>query len=73
MAYWHQRDKLVMVEGIFITASSCLSNWIDYEFARLPDNEVSCRYVIDPLRYHIRAATAVVRFPRSRDLFVLVP
>lgn len=49
-AHSHQRGKLVMIEGMLITAGICLSYWINYGFAWLGDNEVSWRF---PLAFQI--------------------
>ncbi|KAK5169111.1 uncharacterized protein LTR77_006420 [Saxophila tyrrhenica] len=46
----HQRGKLVMIEGMLITAGICLSYWINYGFAWYGEHEVAWRF---PLAFQI--------------------
>jgi MFS family permease len=46
----HQRGKLVMIEGMLITAGITISYWINYGFAWIGENEVAWRF---PLAFQI--------------------
>ncbi|PGH18867.1 hypothetical protein AJ79_00283 [Helicocarpus griseus UAMH5409] len=46
----HERGKLVMVEGMLITAGITISYWINYGFAWIGENEVAWRF---PLAFQI--------------------
>ncbi|KAL4740269.1 general substrate transporter [Aspergillus similis] len=52
----HDRGKLVMIEGMLITGGICLSYWINYGFAFLPDHEVSWRF---PIAFQIVFAVTI--------------
>ena len=49
-AHSHQRGKLVMIEGMLITAGITISYWINYGFAWIGESEVSWRF---PLAFQI--------------------
>ncbi|KAJ5099740.1 hypothetical protein N7532_006741 [Penicillium argentinense] len=46
----HQRGKLVMIEGMLITAGITISYWINYGFAWIGESEVAWRF---PLAFQI--------------------
>ncbi|KAK2751381.1 hypothetical protein FQN55_001118 [Onygenales sp. PD_40] len=46
----HERGKLVMMEGMLITAGITISYWINYGFAWIGENEVAWRF---PLAFQI--------------------
>ncbi|KAM0717496.1 hypothetical protein Q7P37_007348 [Cladosporium fusiforme] len=46
----HQRGKLVMIEGMLITAGITISYWINYGFAWIGEHEVAWRF---PLAFQI--------------------
>ncbi|KAL4931400.1 general substrate transporter [Aspergillus undulatus] len=52
----HDRGKLVMIEGMLITAGITLSYWINYAFAFLPNHEVSWRF---PIAFQIIFAVTI--------------
>ncbi|KAF2726316.1 general substrate transporter [Polychaeton citri CBS 116435] len=68
----HQRGKLVMIEGMLITAGITISYWINYGFAWLPDAEVSWRF---PLAFQIFFALiifgSIMNLPESPRWLVM--
>ncbi|KAJ6091423.1 hypothetical protein N7467_003392 [Penicillium canescens] len=62
----HARGRLVMIEGMLITAGIMISYWINYGMAWIGDNEVSWRF---PLAFQIVFAliifSAILNLPES--------
>ncbi|KAB8233946.1 general substrate transporter [Aspergillus alliaceus] len=52
----HDRGKMVMIEGMLITAGITLSYWINYGFSFIPDSEVAWRF---PLAFQILFAVVI--------------
>ncbi|KAL3476008.1 general substrate transporter [Aspergillus californicus] len=68
----HDRGKLVMIEGMLITAGICLSYWINYAFAWLPDHEVSWRFPIAfQIVFAITIFTSIMNLPESPRWLVM--
>ncbi|KAL4950159.1 general substrate transporter [Aspergillus filifer] len=68
----HDRGKLVMIEGMLITAGITLSYWVNYGFSFLPDHEVSWRF---PIAFQIVFAviifTSILNLPESPRWLVM--
>ncbi|KAL4866527.1 hypothetical protein BDV12DRAFT_132748 [Aspergillus spectabilis] len=68
----HDRGKLVMIEGMLITAGICLSYWINYAFSFLPNHEVSWRF---PIAFQIVFAViifcSIMNLPESPRWLVM--
>ncbi|KAL3455931.1 general substrate transporter [Aspergillus heterothallicus] len=68
----HDRGKLVMIEGMLITAGITLSYWINYGFSFLPNHEVSWRF---PIAFQIVFAiiifTSIMNLPESPRWLVM--
>ncbi|KAL4914315.1 general substrate transporter [Aspergillus aurantiobrunneus] len=68
----HDRGKLVMIEGMLITAGITLSYWINYGFSFLPEHEVSWRF---PIAFQIIFAviifTSILNLPESPRWLVM--
>lgn len=68
----HDRGKMVMIEGMLITAGITLSYWINYGFSFMPDSEVAWRF---PLAIQILFAvvifTSISNLPESPRWLVM--
>ncbi|KAL5342750.1 general substrate transporter [Aspergillus crustosus] len=68
----HDRGKLVMIEGMLITAGICLSYWVNYGFSFLPNHEVSWRF---PIAFQIVFAViifcSILNLPESPRWLVM--
>ncbi|KAL2855724.1 general substrate transporter [Aspergillus pseudodeflectus] len=68
----HDRGKLVMIEGMLITAGITLSYWINYGFSFLPNHEVAWRF---PIAFQIVFAviifTSILNLPESPRWLVM--
>ncbi|RJE22833.1 Sugar and other transporter [Aspergillus sclerotialis] len=68
----HDRGKLVMIEGMLITAGITISYWINYGFAWIGEKEVAWRF---PLAFQILFAviifTSILNLPESPRWLVM--
>ncbi|KAL2869560.1 general substrate transporter [Aspergillus lucknowensis] len=68
----HDRGKLVMIEGMLITAGITLSYWINYAFSFIPHQEVAWRF---PIAFQIVFAvvifTSILNLPESPRWLVM--
>ncbi|KAL4881794.1 general substrate transporter [Aspergillus karnatakaensis] len=68
----HDRGKLVMIEGMLITAGICLSYWVNYGFSFLPNHEVAWRF---PIAFQIVFAViifcSILNLPESPRWLVM--
>ncbi|KAJ5746836.1 uncharacterized protein N7511_008532 [Penicillium nucicola] len=68
----HDRGKMVMIEGMLITAGITLSYWINYGFSFIGESEVAWRF---PLAFQILFAivifTSILNLPESPRWLVM--
>ncbi|KAI9371052.1 general substrate transporter [Aspergillus egyptiacus] len=68
----HDRGKMVMIEGMLITAGITLSYWVNYGFSFLPEHEVSWRF---PIAFQIVFAViifcSILNLPESPRWLVM--
>ncbi|KAH8426381.1 sugar porter family MFS transporter [Aspergillus melleus] len=68
----HDRGKMVMIEGMLITAGITLSYWINYGFAHIGDHEVAWRF---PIAFQIIFAViifcSILNLPESPRWLVM--